>query len=524
MNRGGRPATGSIEWTGCRCVPPCVPRLDHWHARVTLADGTRQLAPLDPTIAQDDLEAAKACALLTSQHARDTGAVDRRRGLTVAEYAEAWIADREKRQGLDTRNDEARMRDHILPIVGHLEIRKVTSADLRRLVADLDRKSSLTDRAKGRLSWKTARNVWTLATTMFRNATSSKIEALRVRDDNPANGVEPPDRGGDNEHQYLYPDEFGRFAACDDVPLRWRRVVALAVYLGTRDGELRALRWEDVDLEHGIVSLNKSVDRWRGGDKGTKSDTPRRFAIEPHLLPLLHAMRAEDRKATYVIELSSHRSMARNLRRWLIRAGVTRAELHKRSASRKPLRFHDLRATFITWSALRGDSPLVIQHRAGHTSLATTQIYIREAESIRGSTSAPFAPLPTSILGGRKVSAEVSALSASEIAKSAETQEKMGGVDGTRTRAEIPANLAGSTSDGRERAAETDTTPSAADQPPPTRHDGASQPLTIDLLRSRLDAAIVAEQWEAVKVIGARLRELERAGVVDLETERARRR
>jgi hypothetical protein len=38
-----------------------------------------------------------------------------------------------------------------------------------------------------------------------------------------------------------------------------------------------------------------------------------------------------------------------------------------------------------------------------------------------------------------------------------------------------------------------------------------------------LDAAIVAEAWTAVGVINERIREVERAGVLVLEAERARR-
>ena len=43
-------------------------------------------------------------------------------------------------------------------------------------------------------------------------------------------------------------------------------------------------------------------------------------------------------------------------------------------------------------------------------------------------------------------------------------------------------------------------------------------------LRAKLDAAILAEAWDAVKAIKARVDELEREGVIDLERERHRRR
>ena len=45
--------------------------------------------------------------------------------------------------------------------------------------------------------------------------------------------------------------------------------------------------------------------------------------------------------------------------------------------------FHDLRATGITWCAVRGDDPLEIKQRAGHATFGTTEGYIREAENLR---------------------------------------------------------------------------------------------------------------------------------------------
>jgi hypothetical protein len=46
---------------------------------------------------------------------------------------------------------------------------------------------------------------------------------------------------------------------------------------------------------------------------------------------------------------------------------------------------------------------------------------------------------------------------------------------------------------------------------------------SLETLRAKLDAAIVAEQWEAVKAIRARIVEIERADVIDLNAARARR-
>lgn len=153
------------------------------------------------------------------------------------------------------------------------------------------------------------------------------------------------------------------------MPLRWRREVALAVYLYPRLGELRVLPWEDVDLEHGSIHIHRALDRVSGKDKATKTGHPRRLNIEPNLLPLLKAMHEESGGEGMVCSLPSMRDMARGLRRWLHHAGVKRAELHESTPTRKAMTFHDLRATGIRWMAIRGDAPQAIQARAGHFRL-----------------------------------------------------------------------------------------------------------------------------------------------------------
>jgi hypothetical protein len=99
--------------------------------------------------------------------------------------------------------------------------------------------------------------------------------------------------------------------------------------------------------------------------------------------------------------LPSERTMARALRRLLKRAGITRDELFEASPTRKPITWHDARATGITWLAIEGLDPAKIQRRAGHSTVETTMGYIREAESFAGEAfGTPFPPLPLALLGG----------------------------------------------------------------------------------------------------------------------------
>lgn len=198
---------------------------------------------------------------------------------------------------------------------------------------------------------------------------------------------------------YLYPNEFLQVVASSDVSLADRRLVALAVYLFVRPGELEALQWEDIDLEHQVVDIHSAVDRKKDKTTTTKTETPRRNPIEPTLMPLLKVMHREA-GGTGRVAPPMLAKLAPFLHRCLEAAKVKRAVLFANTKTQKRITFYDLRATGITWMAVRGDKPEVIKRRAGHNRYETTEGYIREAENLDPKTfGAPFPPLPRSLLG-----------------------------------------------------------------------------------------------------------------------------
>ena len=185
----------------------------------------------------------------------------------------------------------------------------------------------------------------------------------------------------------------------------WRCIFAIGVYTYVRLGELLALTWDDVDLLHGTIAIARAIDSDTGETKTTNSEAPRRIPIEPALLPLLVAMRSEVQGEGPVVSFPQAHRHAETLRAMLKTAGVTRVALFTRGPSVKPIRFHDLRSTGITWMAVRGDDPLRIQQRAGHTSFKTTQLYINEAEVLRDGFGVPLASLPDCLLEEQTIGA-----------------------------------------------------------------------------------------------------------------------
>ena len=399
--KGGRPATGTLKW---RRDPKQPGKPAHWHVRISLVNGERPWVALDPTIPREDEARARAGAREVSDEARASGAVPASVKETVAEYAGRWCTWREGRGFGCVSEDRTLLRRHVLPTIGALDARTVGRDDLKRLVSELDAKvvrGETFDADGGRrpFGWKTACNAWTVVRALFRDARRAKDVAMCIREDNPAEGVAGPDMGARKAKVYLWPSEFQALITCERVPLRWRRLFALAVYTYARAGELAALDWSDIDLAHRTIHIHRSLDSRRSGAlKSTKSDTARRIPIEPALAPLLDALRA----AGTVVRLPGDGASAK-LRMYLRRAGVTRADLFASDATRKAITFHDLRATGITWCAVRGDDPLKIMQRAGHTDFETTKIYLREAENLSAGFGTVFPELPAELLGSASV-------------------------------------------------------------------------------------------------------------------------
>jgi integrase len=359
-------------------------RFDPWPAGTSKEDADKLTLELQERVIREKLRSVRKIqskARISKSRATATAA--------CADWIKVWHDDRVAHGLTSARDSLAHWETHLKPTLGTKHPLHWTRDDFRALSVELDEKVQ-----RGEVAPKTAVNVWGTATKMADDACNSKLATIRCRIDNPSTDVRGPERGEKIAKQYLFPSEFLQLMQCDKVPVKWRRVVAIAVYTYARAGELRALTWDDVDLERGILSITKATDRTTGGLKSTKTKSPRLLPIEPELLPLLQTMHDECNGEGHVMDLPSERDMSRGLRRTLKRAKIERKSLHNIGPSVRPIRFHDMRATGLTWLAVRGDDPLKIQARAGHTDFSTTQGYIREADILRDGFGQPFPRLP----------------------------------------------------------------------------------------------------------------------------------
>ncbi|MBA2131964.1 tyrosine-type recombinase/integrase [Capillibacterium thermochitinicola] len=148
----------------------------------------------------------------------------------------------------------------------------------------------------------------------------------------------------------------------------------LALTTGLRQGELLGLRWDDIDLRQGTVSVKRTVKEVRGklvvGEPKTKS--ARRTVTLPKLaIEVLKEYRKQQLQKRFL----SSGYVFTNTQGGLVRA------LNMVKRSFKPLikkacvpeiRFHDLRHTHATLLLQQGVNPKLVQERLGHSSIGLT--------------------------------------------------------------------------------------------------------------------------------------------------------
>lgn len=193
---------------------------------------------------------------------------------------------------------------------------------------------------------------------------------------------------------YLYPDEDRQLLASADVDLGYRVLYGFLTREGMRVSEALLLDWTDIDLRRGGVNLDEN-----------KTDDPRAWALDPGVVEVLAWWKGLVGGKGPFQHLSAHH-IADRLRDDLRAAGIDRDALFRRSEKRRPIRIHDLRATFVTVSLANGKTEAWVQDRTGHRSTLMIAKYRRAARTMAElglGTLAPLAEAIPEVRGGEQV-------------------------------------------------------------------------------------------------------------------------
>jgi integrase len=202
---------------------------------------------------------------------------------------------------------------------------------------------------------------------------------------NAADGVKPPRVSAPGEEiRPLDPEECAAFLKASHRE-RLEVLYVLAIHCGLREGELLALRWEDVDLEAAKPALlvRRTFTRGENGrgwimGASTKSGRGRRVRLTPRAAAALkdHRKRQLEERMRLAGLFSDQGLVFPSETGSLLNPSNLRNRSFKRikwrSGVREDLRFHDLRHTCATLLLSEGVNAKVVSELLGHASIIIT--------------------------------------------------------------------------------------------------------------------------------------------------------
>jgi integrase len=242
--------------------------------------------------------------------------------------------------------DRVRLR-RVLPAIGHLKIRQLTSGRMELFLQALARGDALHDPVKG----ATVNRFHSLLSSVFRHAMRQGLVAV-----NPlAGGAVPRSKESPIIPRFLGRDEQRRLLAAirNECPKKVLEV-ELAVLTGARRSELFNAKWEDWKMHEGILYVT--------GKSGRREVQINRAARRC----LTRLRKRSPRDQVYITP--ERNEGPRDSRLWFEKA-VKNADL------RPAFRYHDLRHTFCSRLVAAGVPLLEVQRLAGHRSFQTTLRY-----------------------------------------------------------------------------------------------------------------------------------------------------
>lgn len=169
---------------------------------------------------------------------------------------------------------------------------------------------------------------------------------------------------------------------------------ALAILTGMRSGELHSLRWTDIDFVSGFINISKSWTRFNG-EGPTKTAKNRVCPLSKECRKFLQELKLKTGHTEFVLP-----------RLWEWDQGQQAVVLKDfcKGIGITAIKFHDLRATFITQMLSNGVPLAKVMAIVGHSSLKTTQGYLRlSGKDVEGATESLQVSLPSDVVAGGKV-------------------------------------------------------------------------------------------------------------------------
>jgi integrase len=287
--------------------------------------------------------------------------------VTVEEYLDQWLRDAQDTVRQSTFERYKNLVDlHVAPALGRIKLKDLTPAHARWFYRE---------RLDSGLAPATVHKIHAVLHKALKAAVS---DGLIPR--NAASGMKLP-RIAREEIEPLAAEEARRLLeTARETSNRLEVLYVLALNTGMRQGELLALKWDDVDLERGVLRVRRTLTRQGGsfvlGEPKTKKSrrTIRLTAAAVDALRTHLSCQLREMERTGSLYQSGGLIFATEMGT-IINPSNLRNRSFKpllRHAGLPPIRFHDLRHTCATLLLSKDVNPKIVSEMLGHSSVSIT--------------------------------------------------------------------------------------------------------------------------------------------------------
>lgn len=279
-----------------------------------------------------------------------------------------WLPIRKKNYPQSTwQSDEQRLKDYVIPLIGDLQINKVTSVHIRTLL------SGLTE--GGRLAPTTRNRVRAVISAIFNDALNRADPLVAI---NPTFGLRfSSKRLGHRAPSNLHTsNDCIRFLkAAQELSSQHMVVAALGLMAGLRKQEMIAVQWGSPDFRAGILEITmKYVQASKKIVRGTKKgeNTARFVPMSALLIKVLKDYKKETDfvdESDFILTQKDGSHVEPKTINNLV------GEICKVAGLKVTV--HGLRHTFGREFAQNSGNMRALQDILGHSSMSTTEIYSR---------------------------------------------------------------------------------------------------------------------------------------------------
>ncbi|MGA8065655.1 MAG: site-specific integrase, partial [Candidatus Sulfotelmatobacter sp.] len=244
---------------------------------------------------------------------------------------------------------------HLLPAFGDSRLCDIGTLDLQQFVLQ---------KMAGGLGWECADHYRNLMSKIFVTAKKWGFFAT----DNPAIGVELPEKKAVREKHVLLPEQILALLAALEEPAR--TMVLVGVLTGLRVGEILGLRWRDVDFNSGEIRVEQACYRGLIGTPKTKNSR--------RILPMPDSLKDELKHLREKAASGEH--LVFQTRNGTPFSDTNLLHQHLKPVGKKLgmpwLNWHTLRRTHATLFQQAGGTLREAQAQLGHSKMSTTlEIY-----------------------------------------------------------------------------------------------------------------------------------------------------